>query len=179
MKLPFELQAGEQVLLFTRRHWMSFVPKIVGIVLAGAAAPIAFTWLLRATVGLGATTWKVAFAVDALWLAFWAVRGYFFWFRYQNDIWVVTNQRVVDSVKRNWINHTMASADLVDIQDMAVHRNGLLATTFNYGDVRCQTAGEMENFILAGIPQPAKVLELVDASRDSARKELLRIPGRP
>jgi hypothetical protein len=179
MKLPFELQTGEQVLLFTRRHWISFIPKIVAIAVVGFGTPMLLTGLVRSTIGLGSTTWKVAFAVDGLWLAYWAVRGYFLWFRYQNDIWVVTNQRVIDSVKRNWVNHTMASADLVDIQDIAVQRSGLLPTAFNYGDVRCQTAGELENFVLAGIPAPAKVLELVDASRDAARRELLRIPGRP
>jgi hypothetical protein len=55
-------------------------------------------------------------------------------------------------------------------------KEGLFATAFNYGDVRCQTAGEVPNFILAGIPNPTSVLAVVDAARDAARRELSR-PG--
>ncbi len=179
MKVPFELQEGENVLLFCRRHWMYFVPKLVGIVLAGLAPIGVFTWLMSATAGLGGKGGLAALGVDVVWAGYWAVRGYFTWYRYQNDVWVVTNQRVVDSVKNNWIHHRMASADLVDIQDMSVNKSGILPTLFNFGDVLCQTAGEKPNFILAAIPDPAKALELVDASRDAARKQLVGTPRHP
>ena len=53
-----------------------------------------------------------------LWALYWGVRAYFHWYRYQNDIWAVTNQRLVDSIKRNWFHHQMASADLVDVEDI-------------------------------------------------------------
>jgi hypothetical protein len=43
---------------------------------------------------------------------------------------------------------------------------------FNFGDVRCQTAGEVPNFVLDGIPDPSGVMAIVDASRDAARKSL-------
>ena len=71
----------------------------------------------------------------------------------------------------------MASADLVDVEDMSVFREGLLPTIFNFGDVRCQTAGQVANFVLAGIPKPAEVLGLVDAARDTARRDLRRTTG--
>ena len=66
----------------------------------------------------------------------------------------------------------MSSADLVDVEDMNVVREGILPTMFNFGDVRCQTAGEVPNFVLAGIPRPTEVLATIDAARDASRRAL-------
>lgn len=178
MKLPFELQNGEEVLLFCRRHWLYLWSRLALLAIYAIIPVVALTWLAAATAGLGSGFGRIVLIVDAVWLVFWAIRGYFTWFRYENDIWVVTNQRVVDSLKRHWFHHRIASADLVDIEDMAVHREGILQTAFNFGDVRCQTAGEVANFILAGIPSPTNVLGTVDAARDAARRDLrLSSPG--
>lgn len=99
-------------------------------------------------------------------------RGYFTWYRYENDIWVVTNQRLLDSLKSHWFHHRMASADLVDVEDIAVVREGFLQTIFKFGDLKCQTAGEQPNFVLAGIPDPVSVLGTIDRARDAARHAL-------
>jgi hypothetical protein len=176
MKLPFTLQSDESILVFCRRHIVYLVTRLAGIGAAGLLPIVVVFWLAAKTFGLDGTGGKVMLALVLLWAIYWAIRGYFAWFRYQNDIWVVTNQRIVDSVRRHWFYHRMASADLIDIEDMNVVKEGLFATAFNYGDVRCQTAGEVPNFILAGIPSPTSVLAVVDAARDAARRELSR-PG--
>lgn len=170
-KLPFELQGDEHVVLFCRRHWLYFCSKLGGVLLALLLPTVAVLWLVEITAGLDGTVGKVALIVGAVWVVFWAIRGYFTWYRYQNDVWVVTNQRIIDSTKYNWIKRRMASADLVDVEDINVVRDGLFATMFNYGDVHVQTAGEVPNFILAGIPAPSKVLAVVDSSRDAARRQ--------
>lgn len=174
MKLPFELQESETVLKFCRRHWMYFYPRLALQALAGIL-PIAILTVLAAFgPGLGGVLGIVVLVADLAWAAFWLVRVYFTWFRYNNDIWVVTNQRLIDSLRRNWFHHQMASADLVDVEDIAVHREGFLPTIFNFGDLRCQTAGTKPNFILSGIPDPAGILAVVDAARDRARQASLR-----
>lgn len=173
LKLPFELQQGETVTLRCRRHWVYFYSKMAATVVAGILPIVALLLIVRAIDdGLGGTAGKIALLISAVWALYWLIRGYFTWYRYQNDLWVVTNQRIVDSVKRHWFHHRMASADLVNVEDMAVHRDGILPTMFNFGDLRCQTAGQQANFILAGIPNPTKVLGVVDAARDAARREL-------
>lgn len=174
MKLPFELQTSETILLFCRRHWLYFWSKIAIAALAGLIPIAAVTIIVAKLSGLDGLAGKAVLAFDVLWGAYWLIRGYFTWYRYNRDIWVVTDQRLLDSMKRHWFHHRMASADLVDVEDMAVVREGLLQTVFNFGDVRCQTAGEQANFILAGIPGPAKVLGVVDAARDAARKHLAK-----
>ena len=177
IKLPFTPQQDESVLVFCRRHIVYLVTRLVRVAAAGILPIIAVLWLAAVTFGLGGTAGKVVLGLALLWAIYWAIRGYFAWFRYQNDVWVVTNQRIIDSIRNNWFHHRLASADLVDIEDINVVKEGLFATAFNYGDVRCQTAGEVPNFILAGIPRPTDVLAAVDAARDAARRQLARPPG--
>ncbi|MCC6420662.1 MAG: PH domain-containing protein [Gemmataceae bacterium] len=173
--LPFDLQANEDVVLFTRRHPVYLIWSLWVYFLAIVVPAAALVWIADATAGLGSTGGLALAGLAAAWVLVLGVKAYFAWYRWHNDFWVVTNQRIVDSTKANWFNHRMASADLVDVEDIQVHRSGLLPTMFRFGDVRCQTAGEQPNFILSGIPRPGDVLATVDAARDAARREL----GRP
>jgi hypothetical protein len=158
--------------LLVRRHWLYFSLRMVGVVVAGLGGMVLAIIAVSRTFGFDGTVGRVAMAVIAAWALYWLVRGYFTWYRYQNDVWVVTNQRIIDSIRRHWFHHRMSSADLVDVEDINVVREGVLATLFDFGDVRCQTAGEVPNFILSGIPEPAKVLGTIDAARDAARRAL-------
>ncbi len=171
-KLPFELQEDEAVILFARRHWIFFYSQLALIILAGLVATIGVVIIVLSTFGFDGLVGKAVGVALVLWAGYWGVRAYFHWYRYQNDIWAVTNQRLVDSIKKNWFHHQMASADLVDVEDIRVVKQGILNTVFNYGDVQCQTAGEVPNFILDGIPDPARTLAVVDAARDAARRSL-------
>lgn len=175
-KLPFTLQQDESILVFCRRHIVYLITRLVGLGAAGILPIVVVLFLAAKTFGLGGNAGKIVLGFAVLWAIYWAIRTYFAWFRYQNDIWVVTNQRIIDSIRRHWFHHRLASADLVDIEDINVVKEGLFGTAFNYGDVRCQTAGEVPNFVLAGIPNPTSVLAQVDAARDAARRQLSR-PG--
>jgi hypothetical protein len=161
--LPFIPQAGEAVLLTRRRHPLYVYPKLAGIVLVGLVPAVVLVII--------STAWW-ALLLAALWAMFWAFRLYLTWYRYQNDMWIVTTQRVVDSSRKHWFHHRMASTDLVDVEDIAIQREGLLPTLFNFGNVQLQTAGVQANFVLSGIPKPADVLGTIDGARDQARRDL-------
>jgi len=172
---PVTLQAGEEILLHRRRHWLHLWPLLAVMAVAAITPIVVLSWIVSATAGLDGTAGLVVLVVSALWALYWVVRGYFAWYRYRHDVWLVTNQRLIDSLKRHWFHHQIASADLVDVEDIAVVRHGVLQTMFNFGDVRCQTAGEQPNFVLAGIPEPVDTLSTIDRARDAAR----RVAGRP
>lgn len=170
-KLPFELQAGETVLNVARRHPVFLWLRLAGTALAGVVPFVVVLVVIGATMGFGSTGGRLLTGVAILWLGYWLVRFYFSWYRYNNDLWIITNQRIIDSAKNNWFHHRMASADLINVEDLAINKHGIFATAFNYGDVVCQTSGMHSNFILSGIPNPSGLLSLVDATRDAARRE--------
>ena len=171
MDLPFALQPGEGVLTLYRRHWVHLLPHLPVLIVLALLLPIILVWLFVATtvIDLGLVPWAVGAGV--VWAIFWLVRAYLIFYRYRNDIWVLTNQRLVDSYKEHWFHHRMATADLVNIQDISVDRKGLLQTLLNFGDVACETAGERQQFTLAGIPRPSESLAELDRARDAARAD--------
>jgi hypothetical protein len=167
--LPFPLQSGERIIELCRRHWFYLWPKTILLLLA-AIVPVAIAALLLDLAGalddLGIFFWIVA----ALWLAYWAVRIFFNWYRYHNDIWVVTNQRIIDSFKPHPFSKRVATADLVNIQDMSVIKSGIFPSILNFGDVLCETAGAgHETFRITGIPRPEDIQLLIDRERDRER----------
>jgi hypothetical protein len=104
-----------------------------------------------------------------LWLGFWGFRLLLNWYQYTRDIWVVTNQRVVDSTQPTPLNKRISTADLVNIQDISIIKRGVFASMFNFGDVVCKTAGGAGDFCIGGVPAPEHVQQLVDRERDRER----------
>jgi len=168
-KLPFPLQQGEQVLQVVRRHWWFLWPFTIWLVILAFVPVTVAVWLLDA-IGimdnLGWFFWVPAF----LWIGYWGIRALFNWYRYQNDIWVITNQRIVDVFRSNPFNKRVVTADLVNIQGMRVERHGLIATTLGFGTVVCSTAaGLAGTFEIVGIPKAEEVQLLMDRERDRER----------
>lgn len=169
MKLPFALQEDEQVVKVVRRHWLHLYPRLIGLLFI-ALVPVALFWLVVwTTLTLDTTLRWLLIAGSATWLLFWAVRLYLLAYRYNNDIWVITDQRIIDSVRTHPFSLRIETADLVNVQNLAINRTGLLRTLFDYGDVACETAGETGKFTLAGVPNPRDVQLLIDRLRDAQR----------
>lgn len=170
--LPFPLQEDEEVYAYLRRHWLSLYPRLLAYLVFAVVPPgVAFA-IAERTDALDEDIVRLILVVaSALWILFWVVRMLFTWYRYNNDIWIVTDQRLIDSKKSHPFDLHVASADLVDVVDTSISRSGPLQTAFNFGDVQCQTAGSSTNFRLGQIPEPARYQALVDRLRDVARRE--------
>jgi hypothetical protein len=168
-RLPFPLQEAEQVLALCRRHWWFLWPRTILLALIALAPVVVAFWLLEeigARDDLGIIFWIAV----ALWLAYWGARAFFNWYQYRNDIWVVTNQRLIDSYKANPFSLRISTADLVNLQDMSVVKSGIVPTMLNFGNVVCETAGsERAAFTIAGIPRPEAIQLFIDRERDRER----------
>ncbi len=170
MGLPFPMQEGEVELTRARRHWLYLYPRLFWGALWGTV-PVAALWYY-ALPRFNTFESNIRLAIIAgsgLWLLYWLVKLYFLKYRYDNDIWLVTNQRLVDSVKNHWFHLQLSSASLADIQDTTVARSGFLNTLFNFGDIELQTAGAATRFTLRGIPKPTELQALIDRARNEAR----------
>lgn len=170
VKLPFPMQESERVVLFCRRHWIHLWPKTILYAAVAIVPPLIISILITKYWEYEGLQARIFWVVAALWLLYWAVPALLNWYRYNNDIWVITNQRIVDSVKTNPFSHRLSTADLVNVQDMTVVRRGILQTALNYGDIVCETASDGGDFVLSGIPRPQDVQLLVDRERDRERK---------
>lgn len=169
VSLPFPLQKQEKVIRVVRRHWWFLWPITLLWAVFAIGAPLVVAWLLD-LINLYDNVESWFWIAAGIWIVFWLIKIGFNWYAYYNDLWVITNQRIVDSRKPHPLKHTLASADLVNIQDMTVEKRGIFGNVFNFGDVVCQTAAAKHLFVLSGIPQPAEVQLMVDAERDRERR---------
>jgi hypothetical protein len=177
MRLPFQLQDGEEVIQVVRRHWLHMYPHLALLVLV-AVVPVIVLWAVVAAgaLGPGAMTNEVRWgliAVSVVWLLFWGIRTFFVAYRYNNDFWTVTNQRIIDSVRRHPFHLQIESADLINVENISIDRTGFLRTIFNYGDVECETAGATGKFTLPAVPRPGDVQLLIDRLRDAQRAKIM------
>ena len=172
--LPMDLQANENVVHIARRHIIYLFLKMFWALIGGVVPLIV---LIILTLNAEGSTRSLLLVLTLVWGLGTFLVLYFIWYRYQNDMWIITNQRLIDSKKLHWFDHQMASTDLINVEDMSVDRSGFLPTIFNYGNVNCETAGSSNRFILYGIPDPARVMAIVDELRDNARQQLGYRPG--
>lgn len=169
LKLPFPLQDGEEILRLTRRHWWFLWPMTILLSLI-LLVPVIGAWFILDRIGIRADLGFVWWIIVALWVVYWLIRLVFNWYRYHHDLWVITNQRIIDSQKRHPFDMRVSTADLLNVQDISVDKSGLTPTILNYGSVVCDTAGTgTSDFIIAGVPHPEEVQLLVDRERDRER----------
>lgn len=91
---PVELQDGEVVVHLSRRHWIVLYPLLVLDGLLGIVPLLLGIWVAGKTDG---TLRLVIVGAAIVWALTMVVRGYFRYYRYHHDVWLVTNQRLVDS----------------------------------------------------------------------------------
>lgn len=171
MKLPLQMQSGESVVQVIRRHPVYLIAKLTGIVLVALIPVALLIWLLAATAGFGGAVGGAVIVACIVWVLVWAATGFLAWYAHHNDLWVITDQRLLDLRKQGLFDQSLSSADLVNVQDISIAKDGILGSVLDFGDVRCQTAGAESAFVLTGIPHPAAVLTTLDAARDAARME--------
>jgi len=170
VKLPVQLQPSEEVVLIVRRHWC-FLLLPLAVVLLLALVPVVLLLSIVGSTDWSTTVDRPLIGLGAVIVAIGAVRAYFVWYAWVHDVWIVTNQRLVDGQKRHWFSEEVSTADLQHVQDVALDRHGFFATMLKFGDLRVQTAAEVADFILRGIPKPQEVLAILDRTRDAARRE--------
>lgn len=167
-KYPVTLQKDEQVVRLIRRHPARLILDLGLTVIIMALVLWALGWLQGAVPFLS-LVWTVLMVVVGIGgLLFMGIEFY----RHRNDVWLLTNQRIIDSTRTSPFNQSVSSADLVNVQDMNFHKRGVLATMFNFGDVTCQTASQTQLFVFRGVARPEELLDLVDSHRDQARHRL-------
>lgn len=160
------------MLAINRRHWI-FLWPMVGLQVLAAILPVALVaWLLDFAGVLNGLVSQIFIVGALLYIGYWLFRIALTWYRYHNDCWVVTNQRLIDSHRRHPFDMSISTADLVNVQDMSVQRTGILRTMLDFGDVICQTASIDQDFMIGGVPKPREVQALVDRERDRERARI-------
>jgi hypothetical protein len=165
MDLPVQLQSGEEVIQVIRRHPASLWGRLALIALVIIIALI--VWLNLGGDGTLGTLVNIAFALV---IVGGLLIGFMVWYRYRNDYWVITSQRLIDVTRTTPFSQQITTASLGNVQDINIRVKGIFNTMLNFGDVICQTASSgSSTFTLVGVANPEKVLDAIDDARAKAR----------
>ena len=164
---------NEKVVLVARKHWIVLLPHFLNIALM-CLLPIIFyifvvpyalpafledpynrLFLLLSTVYYG-FVWIVVFTV---------------WTDYYLDIWIVTNERIIDIEQIGFFNRVISELDLKRIQDITSNVHGMIPTMFGFGNIHIQTAAEERKFDLKSVPHPVTIRRQITKLYRAAREK--------
>lgn len=154
----------EKIVLTCRRHPITFVPYIIFFVLL-LTVPVGL-YLLITNSSLNSYLQGTAghtFAILAT--SIYYLSCYLFFYTYfvtfHLDLWIVTNDRLLDMEQKSLFNRVISELDLYQIQDATSEVNGFFPSIFNYGNLSLQTAGAVDKFIFRSVANPNKLRELI------------------
>lgn len=156
----------EHIVYVLRRHPITFIPTLVLFVILLAIPPLFYIAVqsLWPTLLQGDVTYPVLILIASGYYLFVYIFFFTNFIDYYLDIWIVTNDRIIDIEQFGLFSRTISELDLFRIQDVTTDVHGVLPTFFEYGDVTVKTASSNVGLIFRQVARP-----------DTIRHELLRL----
>ncbi len=171
-------EPGERVFLLIRKHWFNYVTFFFLSFLAVVPVFIAiYIWINNPTI-ITPDNGQILIIILAIFvLTILAVQLYGF-VDYYLDVYIVTDQRIVDISQEGFFNRQISELHLHQVQDVNARVVGFWQTMFHFGDVHIQTAAERENFIFKAIPHPylvaKQIIKLHEAHIERTNRRIVK-----
>ena len=146
-----EPRFGENQIVW-RKHWWALVRALVQPTLIFAVTAI--LWLASGTLFEYSRWVDVFFGLALVGLLIWVVWRTLDWC---NDLYVLTDERVVDIEKVPLLAEERREARLDRVQDVRYDQPSLIYRLLNFGHVSLETAGEIGRFTFDYVPHPQEV----------------------
>lgn len=154
-------KSQEKVFLLLRRHWFTYFGFVfVAFIMSIPILALIIFWINRPDYFSSELGSAVIIAVFSYILFALGVMLYGF-IDYYLDVYIVTNERIVDVEQNGFFKRKISELHLHQIQDVSAKVEGIFPTMLHYGNILIQTAGERENFVFQSIPNPYRVSKLI------------------
>lgn len=163
--IDFETREKEEkVILLLRQHvivnlrWilvttvLLFVPSVITYFGILSALPTGYVFVIT----MGWYLLTMAYAIE----------GFLGWYF---NVYIVTNLRVIDIDFYNLIDKKVSDASIDKIQDISYTNFGVFRLLFNFGDVFVQTAAEVSEFDFLAVPDPQRVVKIIDDLKEQKK----------
>ncbi len=153
----------EKIILFARRHFISFLPT-TSLALLMIILPLTAIFVAIYVSKISFTSHIVHYFMLASSAYVLFVLTFFIvsWIDYYFDVLIVTNERLVNIEQNGLFSRHISELDLLRVQNVSTSIKGIIPTVFDYGSVVVQTAGEnigsassaSSDFAMEGMPHP-------------------------
>lgn len=161
-RLPNQLP-DEKIVKVVRRDMFILFKKVMFFVLLTILPLLFFYFLIFANSQImnGTVSYPLlVLGTSAYYLSIWLF-FFFSFIDYYLDVWIITNQRIIDIQQQGFFSRIIAENKLFRIQDVTSEVHGVIPTLFSYGDIYVQTAGTKERFYFHQVPDPDKIRDLI------------------
>lgn len=165
---------NETVLLVIHRHWFNIVMHLGTIIILSIflLGGISFLPLILPGVSALDNNSFFAFVQNTLLLFLWLF-GFLVWIDYYFDVWIITNERIVNIEQKGLFNRQISELRFSRVQDVTATVDGIIPTVLNFGDVHVQTAAEEERFTFRQVADPFAVKDrIMTLSRQAAQDDM-------
>ena len=165
---------NEQVLRVIHRHWFNILIHLIVVLFFAfiiltslSIIPLLFPEMIDAVAAP-----FFPFIQNTLFLFLW-LYGFLVWIDYFFDVWIVTNERIVNIEQKGLFNRRISELRFSRVQDVTAAVDGLIPTMLNFGDVSVQTAAEEDRFLFRQVGDPFAIKdEVMRLSRGSMNDDM-------
>ncbi|MBU2542123.1 PH domain-containing protein [Patescibacteria group bacterium] len=162
----------EKIEFLLRRHPITFIP-ILSLFIVLLLVPVAMYFLIN-NLYPQLLTGEISYPLLVLFASIFYLSIYLFFYAqfidFYLDIWIVTNDRIVDTEQFGLFSRTTSELDLYRIQDVSVNVSGFFPTIFKYGNVTVKTASSNSDIVFRNIPNPNQVRQgLIQLSEEDLK----------
>lgn len=161
-RLPNQLPQ-EEIIQIVRRDSFIFFKKVLFFIFLALVPFIFFIIMVNIYSDLleGALSYPLVVLGSSVFYLFIWLFFFFSFIDYYLDIWIITNERIIDVRQEGFFSRVIAEQRLYRVQDVTSEIHGVFPTIFNYGDVHIQTAGEVQRFLFHEVPNPESVRDAI------------------
>jgi len=150
---------GEEIKMILRKHKITLISFFLYMMFL-AFLPLVFYLLIAPDVlpSLMTKPYSDIFVLSAsIYYGFLWIILFMGWSDYYLDIWIITNERLLDVEQKGLFHRIVSELDLKRVQDITSNVSGAIPTFFEFGDIDIQTAAEMNKFKMKSIPHPVTI----------------------
>jgi uncharacterized membrane protein YdbT with pleckstrin-like domain len=167
-----EVSENEEIIQVIHRHWFDILSHFVAVMVMLLAAIGGFFALPLLFPSFQEPEFqKLFFFLENLLFLFIWLFGFIIWIDVFFDVWIITDNRIVNTEQKGLFVRSISELKYERIQDVTVEVKGIIPTMLNFGDVFIQTAAETERFIFRQVPDPYKLKDMIMAMQQKQEKE--------
>ncbi len=158
----------EHVVLSVRRHPVGILLLYVQAAVGLAAGLALIYFILPSFItdnGARIYRWVAAFSVIAIVLVTLVLVIASFIYR-QSRI-LVTDKNITQVLQLSLFSRKVSQLNLANVEDVTAEQHGIIASIFNYGLLKIETAGEQANFYFSFCPRPNEIARQILEAREN------------
>ena len=162
-------KSDEDVVLFVRRHIISFLPTVI-LTFFMMILPIVILAISVNSFHLAASSNIFQYFVLGASAYVLFILTFFIvnWIDYYFDILIITDSRLVNIEQNGLFSRHISQVDLLRVQDVSTSVKGIIPTMFDYGSLVVKTAGESNtnkpegsDFTMEAMPRPHQIAQTI------------------